>query len=188
MFWQRKGSATTEKAPAHLLRLYGVHQRAHRYVARHDYMPGPSNPMADDASRLFQLSDTEFLSYFNLNYKQKLPFKLVTLPQQVLSCVTLALLRKTCSAESLKVDPPPATAIGKSGQTTPLNWASTPFSKPSRTKYQFLRSSSTAFDMAMLQPAAIKSGLAQLKSTHGRLARRISPWGPRTYAYIWQET
>ena len=26
LFWQRKGSATTEKAPAHLLQLFGIHQ------------------------------------------------------------------------------------------------------------------------------------------------------------------
>jgi len=36
MLWQRKGSASTDKAPAHLLRLHGIHQRIHRYVARHD--------------------------------------------------------------------------------------------------------------------------------------------------------
>ena len=36
LFWERKGSATTEKAPAHLLRLFGIHQRYHRYVPRHD--------------------------------------------------------------------------------------------------------------------------------------------------------
>ena len=38
LYWQRKGSATTEKVPAHLLRLFGIHQRFHRYVPRHDYL------------------------------------------------------------------------------------------------------------------------------------------------------
>ena len=32
LFWQRKGSATTDKVPAHLLRMFGAHQRFHRYV------------------------------------------------------------------------------------------------------------------------------------------------------------
>ena len=182
MFWQRKGSASTEKAPAHLLRLHGIHQRIHRYISRHDYMPGPSNPMADDASRLFHLSDTDFLAYFNSKYPQKQPYKLVTIPLQVLSCVISALLRKPCSAASLTVEPPPATAIGKSGQIIPTKWASTPYSKPSKTKYPSFKSSSTEFDLAMLQPARIRSGLAQLKSTYGLLPRRTSPWGPQTYA------
>ena len=182
MFWQRKGSASTDKAPAHLLRLHGIHQRLHRYVARHDYMPGPSNPMADDASRLFNLSDSNFLSHFNSTYAQNQPYKLVTLPPQVISCVISALLRKTCSAESLTVALPPVIDTGKSGPSSQLSWASTPFSKPSKTKYQSYKSSSTAFDPADLQPAAIKSGLARLKSTYGQLARRTSPWGPLTYA------
>jgi len=36
MFRQRKGSASTEKAPAHFPRLHGIHQRIRRYAARHN--------------------------------------------------------------------------------------------------------------------------------------------------------
>ena len=50
MFWERKGSCTTDSSPAYLLRLFGIHQRHHRYISRHDYQPGISNKMADDAS------------------------------------------------------------------------------------------------------------------------------------------
>ena len=180
MFWQRKGSASTDKAPAHLLRLHGIHQRIHRYVARHDYMPGVQNWMADDASRLFHLSDKKFLSYFNYKYPQKQPFKLVTLPPAIISCVISALLRQTCSAESLRIEPPPVIDTGVGGKSTQLSWASTPYSKPSRTRYQLYKSSSTEFDRDTLQPVAIKSGLERLKSTYGLLHRRISPWGPQT--------
>ena len=143
-------------------------------------MPGPSNPMADDASRLFHMSDSQFLSYFNNTYPQPVPFKLVHLPPRVLSLTTSALFRKTCSAGYLKAELPPVTSIGESGPTTQLLWASTPYSKPSKTKYPSFRSSSTAFDPASLQPAAIKFGLARLKSTYGLLHRRTSPWGART--------
>jgi hypothetical protein len=59
LFWARKGSATTTKPPAYLLRLMSLHQRFHRYVPLHDYLPGPLNSMADDASRLWHLSDTD---------------------------------------------------------------------------------------------------------------------------------
>jgi hypothetical protein len=181
MFWQRKGSATTEKAPAHLLRLFGIHQRYHRYVPRHDYIPGPSNPMADDASRLFELSNTAFASYFNSKFPQSLPYRLVQPTSQMVSAVISALRRKTCSAASLLVAPPQPVAIGTSGSSTQLNWASTPYSKPSRTKYLSFKSSSTEFDMEHFQPAAIKSSLDRLKSTYGQLRRRISPWGPQIH-------
>lgn len=60
--WQRKGNARTN-VPAALLRLFGIHQRFHRYVPRHDYLSGPSNPLTDDASRLFELLDAELLTH-----------------------------------------------------------------------------------------------------------------------------
>ena len=56
LFWQQKGSATTNACPSHLLRLFGLHQRFHQYVPRFDYLSGPSNPLADALSHLFNLS------------------------------------------------------------------------------------------------------------------------------------
>jgi len=135
--------------------------------------------MADDASRPFHLSDKHFLSYFNYNYPQNKPFKLVILPPAIVSPVIFTLLRQTHSMESLRIEPPPVIDTGVGGKSTQLSCASTPYSKPPRTRYQLYKSSSTEFDRGTLQPVAIKSGLEQLKSTYGLLHRRISPWGPR---------
>ena len=44
-FCERKGSTSTNKPPAYLLRLFGIHQRYHRYVPRFDYISGPSGLM-----------------------------------------------------------------------------------------------------------------------------------------------
>jgi hypothetical protein len=49
VFWQRRGSVTTTGPAAYLLRLHARHLR---YISTHDYIPGPINAMADDASRL----------------------------------------------------------------------------------------------------------------------------------------
>ena len=176
LYWQRKGSATTEKSPAYLLRLFGIHQRFHRYVPRHDYIPGKSNPMADDSSRLFHLNDSQFLCHFNTTFPQSTSFRNVTLPSQMLSAVTSALRRKTCAAESLLAAPPPPTPTGGNGKTTQLNWASIPFSKPSRTKYKCYKSSSNEFIPDNYRPPQIASSLDRLKITYGQLARRSSPW------------
>ena len=159
----------------HLLRLHGIHQRLHRYVPHHDYIPGPTNPIADAASRLFDLTDTEFLAYFDTHFPQKMPYKLVHLPQQTTSLVISALLRKMFNAASLTIEPPPVTNTAISRQATPISWASVPFSEPSKTRYQLYKSSYTEFDQDNLQPANIKSGLEQLKSTYGLLHRRTSP-------------
>jgi hypothetical protein len=68
--WQQKGSTTTMKAPMYLLRLQALHQRFHRYHPRFLHIPGKSNVMADDCSRLWHLSDVELLAHFNHEYPQ----------------------------------------------------------------------------------------------------------------------
>ncbi len=181
LYWQRKGAATTDKAPAHLLRFFGLHQRFHRYVPRHDYIAGPSNPLADFASRSAHLTSHAFLASLNSLYPKLQPYKLVHLPQSIISSVTSALHKKRSNVESLLVAPPAPTPTGPAGSTTPLTWASTPFSKPSKTKYLSYRSSSTEFDMAHTHEEGIQSALDRLKTTYGRLHRRSSQWGPLTH-------
>ena len=73
VYWQHKGSTTTAKAPARLLRLQALHQRHHRYCPQFSHIPGPTNAMADDASRLWYLTDSQLLAYFDLTYPQSLP-------------------------------------------------------------------------------------------------------------------
>ena len=101
LFWQRKGSTTSDKVPPHLLRLFGIHQRLHRYVPRHDYIPGGTNSLADDASRLFHLNNVEFLTHFDHSYPQPHSYRLVMPTQSLISAVILALLKKPYSVELL---------------------------------------------------------------------------------------
>lgn len=49
MFWQRKGSTTTVKPAAILLRFQAFHQLFHQHITLHDYLGGPLNTAADDA-------------------------------------------------------------------------------------------------------------------------------------------
>ena len=181
LFWQRKGSTTSSKPPAHLLRLFGIHQRFHRYVPRHDYISGKSNPMADDASRLFHLPDSQFLSYFNNTFPQHTSFRHVHLNSPIVFAVISALRNKTCKAESLLVEPPPPRPTGKNGQRSQLNWASVPYSKPSKTRYRSYKSSDDEFVLGNLLQTKLPSSLERLKITYGQLARRTSPWGPQTH-------
>ena len=80
LYWQQKGSATTTEPPAYLLCLFGIHQRFHHYVPRHDYISGISNSMADDAKRLFHLTDSQFIQYFLNEFPQHTPFYHVQIP------------------------------------------------------------------------------------------------------------
>ena len=181
LFWQRKGSATANNATSQLLRLFGIHQRYHRYVPRHDYISGTSNPLADDASRLFHLTDAQLLTYFSTTYPQKEPFRLATVSPQLLSGVISALRNKPSKVESLLVEPLPPAPNSNCGAPTVTKWAKTPFSKPSKTKYRSYKSSSTEFVPDHLQPKEIQSGLERLKITYGALHRRSLNWVSKTH-------
>ena len=63
VYWLRKGSTTTTGPAAYLLRLQAHHQRFHRYLSLHDYIPGPANDMADICSRAWHLTDSQLLVY-----------------------------------------------------------------------------------------------------------------------------
>jgi hypothetical protein len=49
---------------AYLLCLSSIHQRHFRFLAKPDYIPGPPNVMGKNLSRLWHLSDSQLLSYF----------------------------------------------------------------------------------------------------------------------------
>lgn len=178
LFWQRKGSSTTEKVPAHLLRLFGIHQRFHRYVPRHDYLSGPSNPVADATSRDFHLSWSELLTSLSPYLPKGASCQIWTPTNESVSSVISALQRKRRPPESLWAEPKPPRPSGKYGKTSVLTWASTPFSKPSKTKYHSYKSLHSEYVLENLQPTAIPSSLDRLKITYGTLHRRSKVWGP----------
>jgi hypothetical protein len=61
-FWERKGSTSSASASSYLLRLFGIHQRVHRYMPRFDYISGASNHVADALSRDFHLPWSDLLT------------------------------------------------------------------------------------------------------------------------------
>ena len=183
LFWQRNGSVTSSKAHAYLLRLFGIHQRYHCYVpARHNYLPGKSNNLADDSSRLFNLNNTDFLSHFNSTYPQNQSYKLWTPSKQVSGAVISALHRQMSKPGSALVEPLPPTPIGTNSSTTLSLWPSIPFSKPSQTKYQSYKSLGAEFEWESYQQALVPSSLGKLRSTYGRLDKHSSQWGKKIHA------
>jgi hypothetical protein len=179
LFWERKGSTTSGKVPAHLLRLFGIHQRYHRYVPRYDYLSGPSNPIADALSRDFHLSWHQLTNSLSHHLPQQLGYQVWTPSSEVVSSIFMALHKKRSAPESLLVEPGMPIQSGPSGKPTVLKWASTPFSKPSRTKYQSYKSLPNEFVLETLQPTAIPSAVEALKITYGKLLRRSKVWGPQ---------
>lgn len=182
-FLERKGCTSSNTPTAYLLRLFGLHQRLHRYVPRFDYLSGPSNLVADPLSRDFHLSMSKIMTNLRPILPQNTGYYEWTPSPQILSAVHSALLRKPCNVESLWVEPPSPTLHGKFGPSSqPICWPSTPYSRPSKTKYQSYKSLDNLFEKEHLQPSRVKSALGTLRITYGQLARRSCTWGPKTPA------
>ncbi|KAI2503277.1 adenylate kinase [Fragilaria crotonensis] len=179
--WSAKGSSTSVDARAYLLRYNAFHQRAHRYVARHHYIPGPVNAMADDASRLWTLSDAALLTHFNTSYPQATSWQMLHLSPETSASLIGALSRKRqlCAA-LLNVAPTPP-HHGRSGRpfvpasaSTPLAWI------PPEIPSLFSNSTPIATAAAPWPPVVDLSGLARWKMPYERWTRRTPGWGPLT--------
>ena len=175
-----KGSVTTRDPAAYLLRISSLHQRYHRYNADWQYISGPANAMADDASRLFKLSDTEFLAYFQQHYPQAKPWRLCRLRQGMRSALISALHRRRVEPQSFLVGSPPKTIPGLCGRTfawsTPLTRSST----PSRTQFTTSWSLPSATKTADSPKKVTPFGLGQWRTRYAPSVRRWPAWGPKT--------
>jgi hypothetical protein len=76
---QLKGVASTYGPVAYLLRLHALHQRHHRYIPLHDFIPGVANVLADKCSRLFYLTDSQLLAHFDSAFPQTMPWQMFLL-------------------------------------------------------------------------------------------------------------
>ena len=105
--WGCKASVTTQGPASYLLRTASLHQRQHRYLAQHFYIPGPANHLADIASRRFDLSDAQLLSHLNCISPHSQSWKLLPLPPDMHLRVITDLQRKHLAWPSLSSAPAP---------------------------------------------------------------------------------
>jgi hypothetical protein len=113
-----KGAASTTGPVAYLLQLQALHQRHHRYVPLHDFIPGMANVMDDDCSRLFNLTDCQLLSHFNSSFPQTRPWQMFPPREEMLSSLTSALSKKRHALGSLLNAPKQRMRIGCSGKSS----------------------------------------------------------------------
>ena len=181
--WATKGSATASTARAFLLRLGALHQRFHRYVPQHDYIAGPANVMADDASRRWDLSDAELLSHFNSTYPQDTSWTSLHLTPTMFCAVIGALSRKRSTPTNLHIGALPLPLPGTFGNVSALLPASTLTSPTSAgIPYPSCSSSPISIGRAVSPPATGPFDLARWKTPSAMWRRRSPGWGPWTLA------
>ena len=160
--------------------MFGAHQRFHRYVPRHDYIAGPSNPVADALSRDFHLALGELMTSLAKHFPSESGYQ-VWGPSPVFVGATLsALMQRRQPLDSLFVPPPPPQQRAPSFSLDPIEWPSMPTSKPSRVRHATYKKADDEFVSADLQTSRIPSGLGRLKVTYRSLDRRPRVWGPRS--------
>ena len=84
----------------------------------HNHIPGPSDSMTDDSSRLFNLTDSQCIDYFNDNYPQVILYKLVTIPLSMSSNVISTLQSKMHTRKYLLVYLAQPHHIGENGRNS----------------------------------------------------------------------
>jgi len=89
-----KGSTTTSGPAAYLCQISSLHQRCHRYCSEVSFINGVENVMADDASCLQHLTDSEFLHHFSSVYSQETPWTLCQSRPEMITLMTSALQRR----------------------------------------------------------------------------------------------
>ncbi len=182
LYWHRRGSISSTGPTARLLRLQALHQRQHRYVALKDYIPGPLNSMADDASRLTTLTDVALLHHFNSRYPQTQSWQLLTIPLPTVSAATLCLHNKSWPKESIAVAPPPVTPIGQLGSSSVPTSEWIPPSPMSLTPSPSCRFSPSGIARAPVAHPNCQSAPAPWKTPSAAWGKRSPVWGPRTRA------
>ena len=93
-------------------RTASLHQRRHRYLLQHAYIPGPANVLADIASRRFDLSDDALLRLLTTLSPHAQNWRMLTTSPELVSQLTCNLLRTRPDRPYLRNTPAPSIFSG----------------------------------------------------------------------------
>jgi hypothetical protein len=181
--WIQKGSTTSQSTPAYILQHLAQLRRLCPFTLNTCYTPGTTNNIADCCSRLFHLSDDQFLSYMNATYPVKPSWTLVRPPNEMISSMNSVILNKFPSMASMPAGPPPQIAPGLFGRPSVETCIATPSLQHYTTPSPSCKYLLTAIEQAPWLPVAIKCALAQWKTPYAPWARRSPHWDVPTPVY-----
>ena len=177
--WKTKGSTTTTGPAAYLLQTSALHRRHFRYNNELHHISGPTNTMADDCSRLWKMSDSQLVDYFNVNYPQAISWQLHHLRPAMHSALTLNLLKKRSKPEWYLPETRRPHELGGYGWRFAHPLTSTPSYRRWPTLSLSSRPLASAGEMDGSRPVASATELARLRMPSGLSARGFPAWGPK---------
>ena len=175
-----KGSTTTSRPAAYLCQISSLCQRCHRYCSEVSFINGVENVMADDASRLQHLTDSQFLHHFNSVYPQETPWTLCQSQPEMITSVTSSLQRRGNFKRMLR--PPKNTLAlhGAIGNTSALRSRSGPTLQGTQIPFKSSKStSSNSANESTTRGARLPSKLIPFLNTSQPLSRKMASWWTR---------
>ena len=102
--WSTCEASTINQVVGYLLCIRSLHSRMFFLNPSVSYHPSQENCMADDASCLFYLSDTEFITHISIVHPQShSSWQISFPPPELRSCMVSTLHRKPCNPALLKM-------------------------------------------------------------------------------------
>jgi hypothetical protein len=182
VMWCAKGSSSSTKARAFLLRLLANLCHTKDVTLHPIYVAGNTNTLADFCSRSFHLQDEAFLAHINDTFPITPPWQLARLPNALASAVTSALLRIPSPWESVSPATQPLTVPSTSGSASAPPLVNHPHWTPSSTPFRSFKSSLIGTEWANFLPAGLKSAVERWATPFVPLARRWPSWDTPTLA------
>jgi hypothetical protein len=179
--WARKGSPTSDKANAFLLRLLAQQCRSKRHTLLPCFTPGTTNTLVDFCSRSWHLSDAQFLHMANCRFPlPQQSWTLAHLTTETQSQLNSALFRKHRPMESPPPEPTVRQPHGTYGCSFAWPWPKVPPWATLRTQYPSSACSRIATEVAPWLPPVLKSNLEQWRAPFVPWGRRWPHWASLT--------
>ena len=167
---------------AYLLRLLALHRRFYRFISTVTHILGDTNSMADNASQLWNLSDTELLAHFNSKYPQAQSWKLAALRPQMHSALISSLYKRRSTNGLFPQEPEQMNDASGNGKYSADNTISTHSSIKYGTQSRFSKFLPAGLEAAYSLTTGSQYAHVLLRRTSGLLGRRLPTWVSKTPA------
>jgi len=179
--WARKGSPTSDKANAFLLRLLAQQCRSKRQTLLPCFTPGTTNTLADFCSRSWHLSDAQFLHMANCRFPlPQQSWTLAHLTTDTQLQLNSALFRKHRPLGSQPLEPTVRQQHGTYGRSFAWPWPKVPPWATLKTQSLSSACSRIATEVAPWLPPVLKSSLEQWRAPFVPWGRRWPHWASPT--------
>ena len=159
-----------------MLCLLVLHHRFYRFISTVTHISGDTNSMADDASRLWNLSHKGLIVHFNVTNPQVWSWKLAALRPRMHYVLISFFCKRISTKRLFPLEPEQTNVASGNGKSS----AGRTLGKPSLIQYRtwpyFSKNLPARLEAAYLLTTGSQSAHVLLRSTSGQYVRRLPKW------------